>query len=227
VREWYRHRSVRANVTDAHSLYLETLAELGLVGLVLVVLVLAVPAIAAVRVRGSPLTAGAFGAYVAFVAHLAVDWDWELPAVTLAGLFCGGLLVVLARRDADVVVLDRRWRTPLLAPVIALLAVSFVGLIGNRAEAAARTAVARQDWPDAANQSRRAAGWAPWSAQALVLQADAAKARGDRTGALELLRRAAAKDPTDIGVWRRLAALARGAEGRLAADRVALLDPLR
>src|SRR5262249_53189872 len=32
VREWYRHRTIRADVTDAHSLYLETLAELGLVG---------------------------------------------------------------------------------------------------------------------------------------------------------------------------------------------------
>jgi O-antigen ligase len=35
VREWYAHRRIRVDVQDAHSLYLETLAELGLVGLAL------------------------------------------------------------------------------------------------------------------------------------------------------------------------------------------------
>jgi hypothetical protein len=35
----------------------------------------------------------ATGAYVAFLFHIGVDWDWEMPAVTVAGLACGTALV--------------------------------------------------------------------------------------------------------------------------------------
>jgi hypothetical protein len=226
VREWYRHRRIRANVTDAHSLYLETLAELGLVGLLLLLLVLAIPVVAATRVRGRPFVAGALGAYVAFAAHAAVDWDWELPAVTLAGLFCGGLLIVAARAERTVLVLDRRWRAPLLAPVLVLLVFSFVGLVGNRAEASALAAASRGDWPTTAAQSHRAAVWAPWSAQPLVLEADAAAARKHPGAALALLRRGAAKDPADFFIWDRLAAVASGPERQAAQERAKSLNPL-
>jgi hypothetical protein len=37
--------------------------------------------------------AGATGAYTAFLVHAAVDWDWEVPAVTIAGLACGAALL--------------------------------------------------------------------------------------------------------------------------------------
>src|SRR5207249_4783363 len=101
---------------------LETLAELGLVGFVLLVFVLAVPVVAAWRIRGRPLVAGAYGEYAAFAAHAAVDWDWELPAVTLAGLFCGALLVAAARTERGPAVAGIRLRAVLLVPVVALLA---------------------------------------------------------------------------------------------------------
>jgi hypothetical protein len=226
VREWYRHRRIRADVTDAHSLYLETLAELGVVGLSLLLLVLAIPVVAATRIRGRPLVAGTFGAYVAFAAHAAVDWDWELPAATLAGLFCGCMLIVAARAEHDVLVLDRRWRAPLLAPVLVLLVFSFVGLVGNRAEASALAAASRGDWPTTAAQSHRAAVWAPWSAQPLVLEADAAAARKHPGAALALLRRGAAKDPADFFIWDRLAAVASGPERQAAQERAKSLNPL-
>lgn len=73
---------------DAHSLYLETLAELGIVGLVLV-LGLLVPAAAALR--SNRLSTGANAALagsVVYLVHAGVDWDWEMPAVTVVGLAC-------------------------------------------------------------------------------------------------------------------------------------------
>lgn len=170
--------------------------------------------------------AGAFGAYVAFLAHAAVDWDWELPGVTLAALFCGALLVVAARPEGHALVLDRRWRTPVLGPVLALIAVSFVGLVGNRAQAAALAAASRGDWQSVAAQSRKARDWAPWSADALVLEAGAAAHGGHRTDALALLRRAVGKDANDLGAWRELASLASGRERAAAEARVLSLDPL-
>lgn len=67
---------------DAHSLYLQALAELGVVGLVLIVALFFVPLGSALR-RG--LAAPAAG-LVVFVLAAGVDWDWQLPAVTVAAL---------------------------------------------------------------------------------------------------------------------------------------------
>jgi hypothetical protein len=64
---------------DAHSLYLQALAELGVVGLALAVAIVAVPLVAGIR------TAAAAGLTV-YAIHAGVDWDWQLPVVTVAAL---------------------------------------------------------------------------------------------------------------------------------------------
>ena len=56
--EWLRERPFREPVRDAHSLYLETPAELGLVGLALVLALLASVAVAARARRGGLAGAG-------------------------------------------------------------------------------------------------------------------------------------------------------------------------
>jgi hypothetical protein len=188
--------------------------------------VLAAPAGAAVQARREPFVAGTFGAYVAFVAHAAIDWDWELPAITVTGLLCGALLVVAARDERSPLVLGSGWRGPLLIPVLAAFAFSFVGLVGNRADAAASLAASHGDWTTAGAQARRAGGWAPWSADALVLQADAASAAGNTTAARLLLREAVGRDRHDFDLWRRLAAVTTGPERSRALARAAELNPL-
>ena len=67
---------------DAHSLYLQALAELGPVGLVLVVALFGVALVAALRRN---LAAPAAGLAV-YVLAAGVDWDWQLPAVTVGAL---------------------------------------------------------------------------------------------------------------------------------------------
>jgi O-antigen ligase len=94
---WLVHRTIGAFVEDAHSLYLETMAELGLVGLALLGCALLVPLSAAVR-RRDPLASTAAAAYVAFLVHAGLDWDWEMPATTLAGLALAAALIGNARR---------------------------------------------------------------------------------------------------------------------------------
>jgi hypothetical protein len=88
--EWRRRRTSSQFALDAHSLYVETLAELGLVGLLL----LAAFGGSVVgglrrRFREAPddaLLAAAAGALAAYAVHAGVDWDWELPAATLPAL---------------------------------------------------------------------------------------------------------------------------------------------
>jgi O-antigen ligase len=86
---WLEEQPIPESILDAHSLYLETLAELGVVGLGLLALALAPPLLAAFR----GASAAAAGGYVAFLFHAGVEWDWEMPAVTVAGLLCGAALL--------------------------------------------------------------------------------------------------------------------------------------
>ena len=124
-RYWHRDRPVAGKVRDAHSLYLETLAELGPVGLALLLLALGVPLVVAVKARHHRLVPVAFGAYVAYLAHAAVDWDWEMPAVTLTALLAGAAILVAAREE----------RVLILSPVLRgalLLAISAAGRLRFR-----------------------------------------------------------------------------------------------
>jgi O-Antigen ligase len=92
---WARsgHVASRGGALDAHSLYLETLAELGPLGLALVAAFLLYPFRAALTNRRVPYVPVAASAYVAFLVHAGLDWDWELPVVVVAGLACAAALV--------------------------------------------------------------------------------------------------------------------------------------
>jgi len=76
--------ATRGGALDAHSLYLETLSELGPIGLVLLAAMLLAP----LRRPVGFYAAAALGAYTAFLAHAGLDWDWELPVVVVAALCC-------------------------------------------------------------------------------------------------------------------------------------------
>ena len=73
---------------DAHSLYLETAAELGVVGVAALLLFLGGIAAAVLRLyRVDPgAAAGLAAGLAAWTFHAGLDWDWEMPAVTLPAL---------------------------------------------------------------------------------------------------------------------------------------------
>ena len=223
---WLAHRTSSYFVEDAHNLYVQTLGELGIVGFVLLVWLLGVPLLAALRARRAPLVAPAFGAYVAFLVHSAVDWDWQMPAVTLLAFFIGAALVVAARKD------ERAPRTTgrplrIAIGVGALLAagVAFVGLIGNIALARSNTAFLARNGAKAVAEASTARKWAPWSAQALVDLGQGRVLVGERHAGLEAFREAAAKDPGDWETWFDIAAATSGAAHRAALARARSLNP--
>ncbi|HEU5373116.1 MAG TPA: hypothetical protein VFU51_12075 [Gaiellaceae bacterium] len=114
----------RGGALDAHSLYLETLAELGAVGLVLLFAFLALPLARLSRLR-SGNTPVAAGAYVVFLVHAGLDWDWEMPAVVLAGLCCGA--VALRSAEAQPRPVKPSGRAAIVALVLGLGALSIAG----------------------------------------------------------------------------------------------------
>ena len=77
-RYWLEHRSIGRFSRDAHSVYLETLAELGIVGLALLLVAFATPVVTAVHFRTEPLVPTALGAYTIYLVHAAADWLWEM-----------------------------------------------------------------------------------------------------------------------------------------------------
>jgi O-antigen ligase len=95
---WLRLRTINEGAQDAHSLPLQTAAELGLVGVVLLAGFFGGVAVAARRAhRLVPgLAAGPIAGVVVYVAHAPLDWDWEMPAVTLVALILAGSLLALS-----------------------------------------------------------------------------------------------------------------------------------
>jgi O-antigen ligase len=97
--QWLRNRPTTDGVNDGHSLYLETIGELGLVGAALIAVLVAGALVGlAIRVRRSRGTAPAavFAATLAWALHAGIDWDWEMPAVSLWVFAAAGTFLAAA-----------------------------------------------------------------------------------------------------------------------------------
>jgi hypothetical protein len=95
---WLRYRKIDEFAQDAHSLPLQALAELGLIGFgLLLAFVAGVGWAARAARRVSPVLAGGpIAGCIVWLAHSPLDWDWEMPAVTLVALVLAGALIGLA-----------------------------------------------------------------------------------------------------------------------------------
>ena len=78
---WLRYRTVTESARDAHSLFFQTAAELGLVGLALLAVYLTGIALGArdAHAIAPGLAAGPIAGFVAYIAHAPLDWDWQMP----------------------------------------------------------------------------------------------------------------------------------------------------
>jgi O-Antigen ligase len=224
-RYWVRDRPNAFFARDAHNVYLEVLAELGPLGLLLLCVALGAPLVAAVRLRRRPLVAAAAAAYVAFLLHAAIDWDWEMSGLTMTALLCGGALVVAARPERPAGTLTVPVRAAALALVLPLVAFAFVLQVGNAAIANAARAADRGDSARAAAQARRGKAWNPWSYQPWELLGEVQLAHGDVGAARQSFRTAIAKDHANWALWLDLAKASKGRARRQALARAAELAP--
>jgi O-antigen ligase len=100
---WRQHRDVDAGVTEVHSLELELAAELGLPGLALLLALLAGVGLAARQAlrRGAPLAVAGVAGCTVWLLHASIDWDWQVPAVTLPAILLAGGLLAECELPAD------------------------------------------------------------------------------------------------------------------------------
>jgi O-Antigen ligase len=119
---WDRNRPHFVYTINAHSLYLQAMAELGLPGLALLaILVVAVLGGLIVRVRTRGPRRSLYGVLLAcavvWAVRAGVDWDWEMPVVTL-GFFAAAGLALSPRERSSGLALSSRERSagPALSP---------------------------------------------------------------------------------------------------------------
>ena len=224
ARYWELLRPSGLGALNAHNLYLETLAELGPVGLALLLAALAVPFVAVRRARGRPGTTAGTAAFAAFAVHAAVDWDFQLVAVSLAALFCAAAILVSARhREPAPLGPGRRW---LVACALATAgALAIVAQVGNSALAQSHAALDRDDPAQAARLARRAERWQPWSFEPRQVLGEAQLADGQLVAARASFRRALVLDRANASLWLDLAAASSGRARSRALAEARRLDP--
>ncbi|HKP17407.1 MAG TPA: O-antigen ligase family protein [Gaiellaceae bacterium] len=223
---WFQHRRTAAPGRDAHSLYLETFAELGIPGLLFLAVALGVPLAAVRRARSSPLAAAAFGAYAAYLLHAAIDWDWEMPAVTLTALFCGLALLAAARGGGERRPLRPSVRWVGLGATAALAGVALLGLLGNAALSASSQSAHGGHYTRAASQARWARHFAPWSAEPWRKLGEAELSSGQSAAARTSFQSAIDKNPKDWTLWFELAQASSGGARTAALTKATRLNPL-
>jgi hypothetical protein len=204
----------------------EVLAELGPLGLALLLLTFSIPIYAAVKVRRHPLVPIALGAYVAFLLHAAVDWDWEMPALTIAGLLCGVAIMVVARSNPEGRPLTKPVRIGAVTAIAVVAALAFVGLMGNLAIASSNNAKSDGNWARAEQRAGDAKRWMPWSSLPWILQGEAQYVQRKDAAARANFDTARTKDPNNWLVWADLATVSPHGTWRAPARRALELNPL-
>jgi hypothetical protein len=212
-------------VRDAHGLYIETLAELGPFGLILLLGALAVPLTALWAARTHPLVPGAAGAYAAYLVHTGVDWDWELPAVTLTGLLCGAAILIAARPSFRSPHLSAPARWTGVVVIVVASGLAAWGLVGNTALSRSDAARQNHDWARAAGDARRAEMWMPWSPRPWEALGRAQLGAGLLPDARTSFRKAISMDSGDWELWYRLASATSGGDRNRALRQAARLFP--
>jgi len=206
---WDRDAAGTEAVQDAHSVYLQTLGELGIVGLLLyagfIALVLGAGTVLAIRAGPglrSPLAAALAG-LVAFYLTAAVDWSWQMPVLPVAALMLAALLVSAVASAPDG---ERAWgRWPVrigiaLAALVAVVAIA-VPLASTSLIRDSEAAVRAGDLEGALADARSAENVEPSAATPRLQQALVLELQGNLPAAADAARAATERESTNWRTW--------------------------
>lgn len=222
---WYRERRNDLAMRDAHSLYLEVLAEVGPVGLLLLLGTMSVPLVGFVRSRDVRCVPASAGVFVAFAFHAGIDWDWEVVGLTTTAIVAGTVGLIDTRSLERPLVLAVRWRIASAAIALGVLAFAFFSFVGNSDVAASRRALADGEPSTAIVRAKRASRTLRWSIEPWLARGEAQRAYRDLSGARASFERATSMDPGNWRAWQALASASSGAGRRRALTRALLLNP--
>lgn len=201
---WQRGGAEREQVRDAHSLYLETLAERGPPGFFLIVAFLGfllVAALAGRRVVRSANEAGAaaglIAAFLAFLVQAGVDWMWEATAVSVLALSAAAIAAAAAASRRERLQRSRAGLAVLVALAIAAGMAQVPGLVSLERLRASQSAFAAELPPEAVRLAEDAIQAEPWAASPYAWRSYL-RLRLDRLeGARRDARAAVRREPTN------------------------------
>lgn len=194
---WAQNGSFSYFLRDAHSLYLETLGELGLVGFVLLVGALLSGLAAALRPRAH--LAAPAAAFAAFCFAAGIDWMWELTAVALVGVAFLGLLTA-APEPAP-------WRFPTPARAalglvaLVLISAAAIPLLAQLELRSSQASARRENFAPAREAALRARDLEPWAASPYLQLALVQEEQADLFAARRSIESAIERDREDWRLW--------------------------
>jgi O-antigen ligase len=218
---WNEHGSIERALRDAHSLFIETLGELGVIGLLLIASFLALAGVCGWKRRAGGSPGGVAEVGLALVAagvfSAAIDWTWELPAVFGPVVLAAALLTGAAtlRRapvgggngrpegapDAAAPGRSFGWGVAtLLAGWVAVWTAGVLFLAEAKLDDS-REAIDRGDLAGAAQDATDASTLEPWAAEPRLQLALVEERAGNLTAAREAIDEAIDRAPDDWSLW--------------------------
>jgi hypothetical protein len=208
---WTRNGSVPEIAHDTHSLYLQTLGELGIVGLLILAAFLAAVLIGGGRNvvragRRRPELAAALAGCVAFCVTAITDWMWQIPVLAVAFLL---LAAVLVAADEDPSEAERDGQAGLRLPLrvaaalVALIAIVAIAIplastsLVRKSEADARAG----DLTAALSAARSAQNAQPDAASPRLQEALVLESQGELGAAAAAARAATERESTNWRTW--------------------------
>ncbi len=206
---WWNRGGAETFARDAHSLYLEHLAEGGLPGFVLILALVGSLVVLALRGRarwddadsvGVPVAAAA--AMIVFAVHAGLDWLWEVPAVTALALLCAAVASAPTedRPRPSALVRTAAAATALVACLLQVPA------LASTLKVEESQAAFRSDELEAAEEAaEEAVDLQPWAASPYVQRALLAEVDGRLDEARRYVESAIEREPTNWVHWELLA----------------------
>jgi hypothetical protein len=218
---WAEEGNLRKFLRDAHSLYLETMGELGLLGLIALLGALGTGFVVGLRrtlsARGTERAtlAALVAALAGFAVAAGIDWMWELTVVSVVALMCLALLTGPATalasgprgaaRDEGAAGGARRRRvaagTRAAVVAFAVLAICVEGilLLSQARLEDSRAAAERGDRGEAESAALDSRAIAPWAASPYLQLALLEEEAGNLSAAHRRIGEAIERDTSD---WR-------------------------
>jgi hypothetical protein len=204
---WEPRAPYLSYVINAHSLYVETLAEVGVIGLALLAGFLLLGVAMALRLvlrsqdAARAVGAGATAALVAFLVSASVDWVWEMPVLPVAVLLLTAALLAPASWGARLP--RHRGATRAVMVVVATACLLAIGVPLGTASSVrdSQTAVAAGNTNRALSDADAAVRLQPGAASAQLQKALVLELRHDLPDAVVAARSASRDEPANWSTW--------------------------